>query len=70
VEESMGGWVSREEASVHYPGTEPFEPALKWTPALRDGGCRFIGDFEKWLPLENFSNAEWIRRQWVEMFLN
>jgi hypothetical protein len=25
--------------------------------------------FEKWLPLENFDNAEWIRRQWVEIFL-
>jgi hypothetical protein len=25
--------------------------------------------FEKWLPLENFDNAEWIRRQWVEMFV-
>jgi hypothetical protein len=25
--------------------------------------------FEKWLPLENFDNAEWIGRQWVEMFL-
>jgi hypothetical protein len=47
VEESMGGWVSREEASVHYPGTEPFETALKWTPALRDGGCRLIGDFRE-----------------------
>jgi len=25
--------------------------------------------FETWLPLENFDNAEWIWRQWVEMSL-
>jgi len=41
----MGGWVSREEASVHYPGTELFETDARWTPALGDGGCRFFGDF-------------------------
>jgi hypothetical protein len=29
----------------------------------------FLETFKKWLPLENFHNAEWIRRQWVEMFL-
>jgi len=25
--------------------------------------------FESWLRLDNFDNAEWICRQWVEMFL-
>jgi len=29
----------------------------------------FLGTFETWLPLENFDNAKWIWRQWVEMFL-
>jgi len=29
----------------------------------------FFDTFETWLPLENFGNAEWIWRQWVEMFL-
>jgi hypothetical protein len=29
----------------------------------------FCETFNTWLPLENFYNAEWIRRQWVEMFL-
>jgi hypothetical protein len=29
----------------------------------------FLETFETWLPLENFNNAEWIRRQWVGMFL-
>jgi len=29
-----------------------------------------LENFETWLPLENFDNAEWIRRQWVEMYLN
>jgi hypothetical protein len=28
-----------------------------------------LATFETWLPLGNFDNAEWIRRQWVEMFL-
>ena len=38
---------------------------LRWEMAVAD----FLVTFEKWLPLENFDNAEWIRRQWVEMFL-
>jgi hypothetical protein len=29
----------------------------------------FLAIFETWLPLVNFDNAEWIRLQWVEMFL-
>jgi hypothetical protein len=33
------------------------------------GVADFLETFETWLPLENFDNAEWIRRQWVEMFL-
>jgi hypothetical protein len=41
----MGGWVSREEASVYYPWTEQFETVAKWTPALGDGSGRFFGDF-------------------------
>jgi len=38
---------------------------LRWEMA----GADFLETFKKWLPLENFDNAEWIRRQWVEMFL-
>jgi len=38
---------------------------LHWETAVAD----FLETFETWLPLENFDNAEWIRRQWVEMFL-
>jgi len=38
---------------------------LHWETAVAD----FLETFEKWLPLEKFNNAEWIRRQWVEMFL-
>jgi hypothetical protein len=41
----MGGWVSREEASVDNPGTEQVETVASWAPALGDGGCRFFGDF-------------------------
>jgi len=40
----MGGWVSREETSVHYSGTELFEIAAKWTPARGDSSGRFFGD--------------------------
>ena len=29
----------------------------------------FLETFETWLPFENFDNAEWIWRQWMEMFL-
>jgi len=69
VEESMGGGVSREEASVHYPGADLIETSLRWTPALGDGGRRFLAIFKTWLPLVDFNNAKWIRRQWLEMFL-
>jgi len=38
---------------------------LHWETAVAD----FLETFETWLLLENFDNAQWIRRQWVEMFL-
>jgi len=38
---------------------------LHWETAVAD----FLETFESWLPLDNFDNAEWIRQQWVEMFL-
>ena len=38
---------------------------LHWESAVAD----FLVTFENGLPLVNFNNAEWIRRQWVEMFL-
>jgi hypothetical protein len=38
---------------------------LLWATAVAD----FLETFESWLPLENFNNATWIWRQWVEMFL-
>jgi len=38
---------------------------LHWEAAVAD--C--LETFEKWLPMENFDDAEWIRRQWVRMFL-
>ena len=42
----MGGAVSTEEASVDYPGAEPFETGLRWTPGLGDGGRRCFGDIQ------------------------
>jgi hypothetical protein len=44
VEESLGGWVIGEEASVHNPGTEPLETGSTWTSAMRDNSIRFLGD--------------------------
>jgi len=38
---------------------------LHWERAVAD----FLETFETWLPLENFDNAKWIWRHWVEMFL-
>jgi len=32
---------------------------LHWEMAVAD----YLETFDKWLPLENFNNAEWIRRQ-------
>jgi len=39
---------------------------LHWEMVVAD----YLETFECWLPLDNFDNAEWIRQQWVEMFLN
>jgi len=41
----MVGWNSGQEASDHYPGTDPFETAERWTPAQGDGSCRYSGEF-------------------------
>jgi hypothetical protein len=38
---------------------------LPWEMAV----SHFLETFEKWLPLENFDNAEWFRQQWVKMCL-
>jgi len=38
---------------------------LHWETAVAD----FLETFERWLSMDNFDNAEWIRRQWVEMIL-
>jgi hypothetical protein len=39
---------------------------LHWDTAVAD----FLESFKTQLPLENLDNAEWIRRQWVEILLN
>jgi len=47
LEERMSAWVCREEALVHYPGAEPFETPLWWTPSMRDGSCRCFSDIRE-----------------------
>ena len=54
---------------VHDPGAELLETGSRWTPALGDGGGRSLETVEVWLQLDDFANAEWIRRQWVEKIL-
>ena len=41
------------------------DAALHWATSVAD----FLATFENCLPLVKFNNAEWIRRQWVEMVL-
>jgi hypothetical protein len=38
---------------------------LHWETEVAD----FLETFKTWLTLNNFNNAKWIRRQWVQMFL-
>jgi hypothetical protein len=68
VEESMGEWVSQDEASVHDPGQNRLKPqrngTMHWEMTVAD----FFANFEKWLHVEYLDNAKWIQRQWVEMF--
>jgi len=42
-----------------------WDALLHWETAVAD----FLGTFKTWLPLEHFDNAEWIRREWVQMLL-
>ena len=51
-------------------------PGQNYLKQQRDGPLHretavadFLETFENRLPLENFDHAEWIRQQWVEMFL-
>jgi len=54
VEESMGVWVDAEKALVHYPGSEPGETTLRWTPVLGDSGCNVLGDVQWLAAIGNF----------------
>jgi hypothetical protein len=54
VEESIGGRVSQEEASVQYAEAEPSETAANLTTALGEGGCRFFQDIQDLAALGNF----------------
>jgi hypothetical protein len=56
----MSGWVSGEEASVDYPRAEPFESAVRWTPALEMVVADVLETYETWLHWENFYNADLI----------
>ena len=47
MQESMGGGVTREEASVHYPAAEPIQTSSRLTPALGDSGRRCFGDIRE-----------------------
>jgi hypothetical protein len=44
VGDTVHGWVSGVEASVHYLGAEPFETGSIWTSVLGDSGCWWFGD--------------------------
>jgi hypothetical protein len=65
----VGGWGSREEASVHNRGPNRLKQLqdglLHWETAVAD----FLETFGTWLHLENLDNACWIWRQWLEMIL-
>jgi len=65
----MGGWVLEKKHWSNIPGKnclkQQRDGTLHWETAVAD----FLETFEQWLPLEDFNNAEWIRRQWVQMFL-
>jgi hypothetical protein len=67
----MGGGVSREEKN--HGSSNRGQNRLK---QVRDEpmnwetvGADFLATFKSWLPLVKFDYAEWIRQQWVVMFL-
>jgi len=64
----VAGFLEKKHRSI-IPGQnrlkQQWNGPLHWDMAVAD----FLKTFEKWLPLENFDNAKWIWRQWVEIFL-
>jgi len=65
----VAGFLEKKHRSV-FPGQNCLKPLrdgpLHWEMAVPD----FLETFESWMPVENFDNAEWILRQWVELVLN
>jgi len=64
----VAGFLEKKHRSI-IPGQDRLKQLrdgpLGWEMAVADP----LETFETWLPLENVDNAEWIWRQWVEMFL-
>jgi len=64
----VAGFLEKKHWSI-IPGQNCLKPQpdgpLHWEMVVAE----FLETFEKWLPLENFNNIEWIRQQWVDMFL-
>jgi len=64
----VAGWLEKKHRSImqgqnHLKQIQ--EGPLHWETVVAD----VLVPFEDWLPLDNFDNAEWIRQQWVVMFL-
>ena len=63
----VAGFLEKKHRSIipaHNRLEQQQDGPLPWEMAVAD----FLVTFEKWLPLENFDNAEWIWQQWVEIF--
>ena len=64
----MAGILEKKHRSI-IPGQNRLKQQRNGPLHWEMGVAEFLDTFDKWLPLEKFDNAEWIRRQWVEMSL-
>jgi len=64
----VAGFLERKHQSI-IPGQNCSKQLLNGLLHREMAVADCLETFDKWLPLENFDNAEWIRRQLVEMFL-
>jgi hypothetical protein len=69
-------WKTEWVAGFHKTKHQSIIWGLHWLKQLGDGPlhcetevAECLETFETWLHLDNFDTAEWIRRQWVEIFL-
>jgi hypothetical protein len=63
----VAGFLEKHQSNI--PGQNRLKQMCDGPLHWEMGVGHFLETIETWMPFEDFDNAEWILRQWVEMFL-